>query len=229
MANYGMVIDLNNCVGCAGCDVACKTENNLEHDVHWSFHITETVGVFPNVSYRYIPKLCNHCEDAPCVKVCPTQAMHKDEDGLTLHDPDMCIGCRSCELSCPYEVINFNGETQHNWRMDTETLIEGVTSSRKETAEKFEGIPFPNYNPDRAKTYDGVRRKGIVDKCTLCDHRIKEGELPWCVVSCPADARIFGDFSDPNSNVSKIIKNQKTTRLLEHKGTKPKVYYVGEF
>ncbi|MCH7611734.1 MAG: 4Fe-4S dicluster domain-containing protein [Candidatus Marinimicrobia bacterium] len=231
MANYGMIIDLKNCVGCAGCDIACKTENNLDHDVHWSFHITETTGVFPNVGYRYIPKLCNHCENASCVKVCPTQAMYKDENGLTLHDPDKCIGCRSCELACPYNCISFNEDVQHQhqWQMDTEPLLEGITSSGKEIAEKFDNVPFPNYNPDRAKTYDGVRRKGIVEKCTLCDHRILDGKDPWCVVSCPADARIFGDFDDPKSEVSILLAENSAFQLLKSKGTKPKVYYINEF
>ena len=88
MANksYSMVIDLHRCVGCAACDIACKSENNLPDDFHWSNHIIETSGVFPNVRYRYIPTLCNHCENAPCVAACPTKAMHKSEDGLTLHE-----------------------------------------------------------------------------------------------------------------------------------------------
>jgi len=229
MANYGMVINLNNCVGCAGCDIACKTENNLDHDVHWSFHVTETTGVFPNVGYRYIPKMCNHCENAACIKACPTKAMHKDKNGLTLHDADKCIGCRSCQLACPYGCISFNEEVQHQLRMDTEPLLAGMTSCGKDISKKFDNVPIPNYNPDRAKTYDGVRRKGIVEKCTLCDHRIVDGKNPWCVESCPADARIFGDFDDPNSEVSKLVAENSSFQLLKSKGTKPKVYYIDEF
>lgn len=229
MSSYGMVIDLNRCVGCAGCDIACKTENNLDHYVHWSFHVTQTTGVFPDVSYRYLPKLCNHCENAPCVKVCPTTAMHKDKDGLTLHDADKCIGCRSCELACPYDCISYNEKVQHQWRMDTEPMLAGMTSSRKEIAEKFDDVPFPNYNPDRAETYDGVRRKGVVEKCTLCDHRIKDGKQPWCVVACPAEARIFGDFDDPKSTVSRLVNRRNAFQLLKAKGTKPKVFYIDEF
>ena len=229
MANYGMVIDLNNCVGCAGCDIACKAENNLDANVHWSFHVTKTTGVFPDVGYKYIPKLCNHCENAACVKACPTQAMYKDENGLTLHDVDKCIGCRSCELACPYDCIHFNEEAQHPWRLDKEPLLEGITSCGEETADKFGDVPFPHYNPDRAKTYDGVRRKGVVEKCTLCDHRLQDGKDPWCVVACPADARIFGDFDDPKSKVTQLVSKRKTSQLLKSKGTKPKVFYIDEF
>ena len=229
MANYGMIIDLNNCVGCAGCDIACKSENNLDHDVHWSFHVQETTGTFPDVKWKYIPKLCNHCENASCVKACPTQAMHKSEDGLTLHDPDACIGCRSCELACPYDVISFNKHKQHQWRADETAILPGITSSPKEVAEKFEGVPFPNYNPDRAKTYDGVRRKGIVEKCTLCDHRLMEGEKPWCIVTCPADARILVDLDNLKSDEKKLIDKRTTHTLLPGKGTRPKVFYVDEF
>lgn len=229
MPNYGMVIDLNKCVGCAGCDIACKTENNLDHDVHWSFHVTETTGIFPNVGYRYLPKLCNHCENAACVRVCPTGAMYKDDNGLTLHDVDKCIGCRSCELACPYECISFNEKVQHEWSRSEVPMLEGMTCSGKEISDKFPDVPFPNYNPDREKTYDGVRRKGVVEKCTFCDHRLLEGKEPWCVIACPADARIVGDLDDPKSNVSKLISKRTTFQLLKSKGTKPKVYYIDEF
>ena len=228
MASYAMVIDLHNCVGCAACDIACKTENNTDENVHWSNHITETKGTFPNVRFQYIPTLCNHCENAPCVKVCPTQSMHKDEDGLTLHDADKCIGCRSCQMACPYGVIYFNEEMQHERFRETKPLMEGLTSSGKEVAEKAK-VPFPYYNPDRAKTYDGVRRKGIVEKCTFCDHRVKEGKQPWCVEACPADARIFGDISNPESKVSQLITKYTPRQLLSSKGTRPKVFYIRDF
>ncbi|MBF0353526.1 MAG: 4Fe-4S dicluster domain-containing protein [SAR324 cluster bacterium] len=228
MAKYAMVIDLHNCVGCAACDIACKTENNTDAGFNWSSHVTETRGTFPNVSFRYIPTLCNHCENAPCVKVCPTEAMYKDNEGFTLHDADKCIGCRSCELACPYKVIHFNKKQQHQRYMDDKPLIPGVTSSGKETADKT-GVPLPYYNPDRAKTYDGIRREGIVEKCTFCDHRVKEGLQPWCVEACPGDARIFGDTDDPTSRVSQLLKHYTPRQLLKHKGTKPRVFYIRDY
>ena len=228
MANYAMVIDLHKCVGCAACDIACKTENNLDGDVHWSNHFTETKGTFPNVRYEYVPTLCNHCEDAPCVKVCPTKAMHQNGNGIVLHNADKCIGCRSCQLACPYNVIHFNEEMQHEkYRVD-KPLMEGLTASGKEIADKAK-TPIPNYNPEREKTYDGIRRKGIVEKCTFCDHRVKEGKQPWCVEACPPGARIFGDLNDKKSKVNQLLGKYSAHQLLKSKGTKPKVFYIREF
>ena len=228
MANYAMVIDLHKCVGCAACDIACKTENNLDGDVHWSGHFTDTKGTFPNVRYQYIPTLCNHCENAPCVKVCPTKAMYKDKDGLVLHNADKCIGCRSCQLACPYNVIYFNEEMQHGRYREDEPLMAGLTASGKEIADKAKA-PIPNYNPDREKTYQGIRRKGIVEKCTFCDHRVREGKQPWCVEACPPEARIFGDLDDKNSKVNQLLGKHSSRQLLSSKGTKPKVFYIRDF
>ena len=228
MANYAMVIDLHKCVGCAACDIACKTENNLDGDVHWSNHFTETKGTFPNVRYEYVPTLCNHCEDAPCVKVCPTKAMHQNGNGIVLHNADKCIGCRSCQLACPYNVIHFNEEMQHEKYREDKPLMEGLTASGKEIADKAK-TPIPNYNPEREKTYDGIRRKGIVEKCNFCDHRVKEGKQPWCVEACPPGARIFGDLNDKKSKVNQLLGKYSAHQLLKSKGTKPKVFYIREF
>lgn len=177
---------------------------------------------------KYIPTLCNHCENAACVKACPTKAMHKDENGLTLHDPDKCIGCKSCMVACPYGVISFNKNKPQRFWSDTASAIEGLTSSGKETAQKA-GAPLPYYNPDRAATYAGIRPKGIVEKCTFCDHRLKMGELPYCVESCPADARVIGDLDDPNSEVSVLLAKYSSKQLLPEKGTKPKVFYIRNY
>lgn len=226
--NYAMVIDLHKCVGCAACDIACKSENNVKYDIHWSNHIIETAGTFPNVRYRYIPILCNHCEQAPCVEVCPTTSMYKDSDGMTLHDADLCIGCRACQLACPYNAIYFNDEAPHAEFRDEESIIPGVTSSGKEVADKT-GTPIPYYNPERERTYDGIRSKGVVEKCTFCDHRVSQGEQPWCVVSCPAKARIFGDLNDPRSDVRKLLGKYAPRVLQKEKGTKPKVYYIRDY
>ncbi len=226
---YAMAIDLHKCVGCAACDIACKSENNLPEGFSWSNHIIETTGTFPDVRYRYIPTLCNHCDNAPCVSVCPTTAMYKSKDGLTLHDADKCIGCRSCQVACPYGVIYRNNEQPHwRFREDEEPAIPGCTATGPEVVEET-GTPIPHYNPARAETYPGVRPKGIVEKCTFCDHRLAKDELPWCVEACPADARIFGDLNDSSSPVSRALAKHSPKVLQKEKGTKPKVFYIRDY
>lgn len=229
MANWAMVIDHQKCVGCGACIVSCKNENNVPEGINWSYKITETTGTFPNVRFHYIPTLCNHCENAPCVRGCPTQALHKVEGGITMHDPDKCIGCRYCIANCPYGVIAYNWRKPHGYWRGEETLIEGCTSSPREMVEKTGGKDIPYYNPEREATLAGVRPVGVVEKCTFCEHRVKEGLLPHCVEACPADARIFGDLDDPNSEVNKLINKYKPYRLKEHLGTKPKVFYIRSF
>ena len=226
-----MVIDLHRCVGCGACSIACKNENNVQGDVFWSSRISRTRGKFPNVNYEYITTLCNHCEKAPCVKACPTSAMHKGDGDVTMHDPNKCIGCRYCIGTCPYGVIHFNtGKTHKFWR-EVDSLIAGGTSSAVEVTEKVGGTVIPYYNPARenAETGTGLRKKGIVEKCTFCDHRLTKGQLPYCVEACPANARIFGDLNDPNSDVNQILGKFHAMRLKEEAGTEPKVFYVRSF
>lgn len=228
MARLGMVIDLHKCVGCGACEISCKNENNVDRDMFWSHHLIRTTGIFPNVNYEFVPTLCNHCDNASCVKACPTKAMHKDSQGLTLNDPNKCIGCKSCMLACPYGVISFNAKEPHAFWRDKTALIKDGTSSGQETANEV-GEKIPYYNPDRATTYAGIRPKGIVEKCTLCDHRLAKGEEPYCVSSCPADARTVGDFDDPNSEVNKLIARYGFQQLKPYAGTQPKVYYIRHY
>ncbi len=226
-----MVIDLQRCVGCGACIIACKNENNVKQGVAWSSRISRTVGQFPNVRYEYIPTLCNHCEHAPCVDGCPTTAMHKAEGNITMHDPDKCIGCRYCIINCPYGVIHFNEEEEHPFWNDDKPLVAGGTPSPAEVSQKVGGRVLPYYNPARelSKEGTGIRRRGIVEKCTFCDHRVVKGELPYCVETCPANARVFGDLNDPNSEVNQILKKFPSWRLKEDLGTLPKVFYVRSF
>jgi len=229
MTKYVMVIDLQRCTGCGGCIFSCKNENNTPQGINWSSKIAETVGTFPNVRYTYVPTLCNHCDNAPCVQGCPTSAMYKGEGGLTLHDPDKCIGCRYCMIKCPYGVISFNGDKPHNeWRQET-AVIPGGTASPVEITNKVGGNVLPYYNPEREATLPGIRPRGVVEKCSFCDHRVKEGMRPYCVESCPANARIVGDLDDPNSEVSMLLKKYPAERLQEHLGTEPKIYYIRQF
>jgi molybdopterin-containing oxidoreductase family iron-sulfur binding subunit len=226
-----MVIDLQRCVGCGACVIACKNENNVKDGVAWASRISRTTGQFPDVKYEYIPTLCNHCEKAPCVTGCPTSAMHKAEGDITMHDPDKCIGCRYCIINCPYGVIHFNEEEAHRFWSNDKPLIEGGTPSANEVTQKVGGRKLPYYNPARelSNSGTGIRRKGIVEKCTLCDHRVVKGELPYCVEACPANARIFGDLNDPSSEVNRILGRFHSWRLKENLGTEPKVFYVRGF
>ncbi|MBW8002380.1 MAG: 4Fe-4S dicluster domain-containing protein [Planctomycetes bacterium] len=226
-----MVIDLQHCTGCGGCAISCKSENNVQRGNRWAKVETTTVGKFPNVGFKSLPTLCNHCENAPCVKGCPTKAMHKGYGDITMHSPEKCIGCRTCIAMCPYGVISIHiQETHPHWRSD-DALIKGCTSSPKEMTEKVKGNVIPNYNPAREEFREGsgLHYKGIVEKCTLCDHRVTKGLLPHCVISCPCNARIMGDLNDPDSHISKLLVKYSPRRLKEHLGTEPKVFYVREF
>ncbi len=226
-----MVIDLQRCTGCGACMIACKNENNVQGDVFWASRISRTVGKFPHVKYEYIPTLCNHCEDAPCVKGCPTGAMHKSAGDITMNNPNICIGCRYCIMNCPYGVIHFNDKKALPFWRNDEALIEGATPSAVEVTQKVGGTVIPYYNPARELSLPGtgIRRKGVVEKCTLCDHRVRQGELPYCVEACPANARIFGDLNDPNSEIHKLLGKYPSWRLKENLGTKPKVYYIRNY
>ncbi|HBW38487.1 sulfate reduction electron transfer complex DsrMKJOP subunit DsrO [Desulfosporosinus sp. BICA1-9] len=201
---YGMVIDLKRCVGCHTCAVACKLENNVPLGMFWNRietiggpHMDTPKGEYPYLEMSHLPLACQHCENAPCVKVCPVGATYKAEDGRTLIDYERCIGCRYCMSACPYNVRVFN------WQ---------------------EPKKIPSHDVGSADTPQ--RKRGVVEKCSMCEQRTNKGELPFCVESCPQRARHFGDLNDPTSEVSRLIRERKAERLLEDKGTKPQVYYI---
>jgi len=252
MPKYGMVIDLQRCVGCGCCTIACKAENNTRNRADGQSHnfadlLIKTGGTFPNVAHVVMPVLCNHCTDAPCVKACPVtpKVMFKTPEGITMHDAERCIGCRMCQNACPYShdelddkslngetysVISFNEndrDTQPFWNDKTQ-MIPGCTASGAETA-KAAGAAIPAMNDFVSGDVKSIRKAGVVEKCTFCYHRVSNGMQPACVEACPAKARIFGDQNDPQSEIAKVLKAQKPFRLQEDKKTRPNVFYVGKY
>lgn len=255
MTRLGMVIDLAKCVGCGACAFACKAENNTRtrasgQSYNWGDFLIRTEGKFPNVTHQVMPVMCNHCSDAPCVKECkskanPHKAMYKTAEGITMHDPALCIGCQRCQEVCPYSseklgmssldgssysAISFNYDdepTQPFWA-DKGSAIPGCTASAAETAAKA-GAPVPAMSQWTAGDLQPIRRDGVVEKCTFCYHRTLNGLQPACVEVCPSQARIFGDQDDPKSRISQVLASQKSFRLLEEKGTRPNVHYIGKY
>jgi Fe-S-cluster-containing dehydrogenase component len=247
-----MVIDLQRCVGCGACALACKAENNTRtrgngQSFNWADFVMKTEGTFPDVTQFVMPVLCNHCADAPCVAACPVspKAMYKTPEGITMHDSALCIGCRMCQRACPYSalelaeaslagesysVISYNARdaaTQPQWT-DTLALIPGCTASGSETA-KAAGAAMPALNEFAGGDVQPTRKAGVVEKCTFCYHRVSNGLQPACVEACPAKARIFGDQDDPSAEIAKILRTEKSFRLQEEKGTRPNVHYIGKY
>lgn len=111
MARNCLVVDLNRCIGCFACEIACKTENDIALGEHWCKVITEgPTGTFPDIEEYWLPTMCQQCQDAPCVNVCPTGASYRNEDGVVLVDKEKCIGCKYCLMACPYGVRSWNAK-----------------------------------------------------------------------------------------------------------------------
>ena len=198
---YGMGIEIDKCIGCNRCAVACKAENDVP-DAPFYFRtwverytITRdgdvavenislgrrketTQDVREVVRTFFVPKLCNHCQNPPCVQVCPVNATFTTPDGAVIVDAERCIGCRYCIQACPYGA---------------------------------------RYLHPKTKT---------ADKCTFCYHRVVRGLQPACVEVCPTQARIFGDLKSKASRLVRFTRMNKIHVLKPQLNTEPKVYYA---
>lgn len=201
---WGMVIDLQKCIGCESCTVSCKAENRTPPGVTYNVVKEQEHGEFPNVTRTNLPRPCLQCQNPPCVQVCPVSATWKMENGVTTIDYDRCIGCRYCLVGCPYGARYFDFGEEY----DGEFTEGDVTA------------------PEYGREDDADASVGTAMKCNYCTHRLERGEEPSCVETCIGDARYMGDLSDPESQVSKMASQQRAFRLKEGEGTEPNMYYL---
>ncbi len=222
---WAMVIDLKKCKNGKGCDQDCKkachVSHNVpsidepKHEIKWIW-LEEYDKAFPTQENEFInqellhsrtPVLCNHCANPPCVKVCPTQATWKREDGIVMMDWHRCIGCRYCVAACPY------GSRSFNWFDPVERNENGNIEKEQKYLKTVNPV-FP------------TRSKGVVEKCTFCDERLARGQQPACVEACKEGAMIFGDLEEPESEIRKILNNRFSIRRKPGLGTQPQIYYL---
>ena len=211
---YGYAFNISKCQGYMDCVNACVEENNqdrssqmqyirihehkngainFEHSEDNFFHEVPAEGHF------YMGTQCFHCENPPCVDVCPVQATWKEDDGIVVVDYDWCVGCRYCMAACPYDGRRFNWSTPE--------------------------IPKEELNKDQHYLGNRPRKQGVMEKCTFCVQRTRSGQNPACVEACPTGARVFGNLLDPESDLRWVLKNKKVFRLKEDLGTEPKFWY----
>ena len=214
---WAMVIDLKKCQekeNCTKCMDACHSVHNVpkidnpKHEIKWiwkekykySFPMQHNDNMKEGVENSDVTLLCNHCDNPPCVRVCPTQATWKrTRDGIVMMDMHRCIGCRFCMAACPY------GSRSFNW-INPKPHIKKINKE------------FP------------IRMRGVVEKCNFCADRLSRGQIPACVEACEKEAKakamVFGDVTDKNSEVRKLLSENYTIRRKPSLGTGPRVYYI---
>jgi Fe-S-cluster-containing dehydrogenase component len=214
---WGYGLDLARCIGCRRCVYGCVSENNqsrVKPQLQWIRVVRQKKGsminlenaehyynpeTVPEPGYQYTPVQCQHCDNPPCVRVCPVKATWKEPDGIVVVDYNWCIGCRYCIAACPYKGRVFNwGEPN---------------------------IPAAEVNTEVHYLGNRPRMKNVVEKCTFCIQRVRQGRYPACVEACPTGTRKFGNLLDPTSEIRYLIENKRTLRLKEDLNTEPKFYY----
>jgi len=212
-SRWAMLVDVGKCLrekGCNDCIAACHKAHNVpdignpKDEVKWIWKEPFTEAL-PDQRYDYMASdlehgkvmvLCNHCDNPPCTRVCPTQATWKREtDGVVMMDWHRCIGCRYCIAACPY------GSRSFNWR-DPRPFI----------AEQNPAFP--------------TRTRGVVEKCNFCEERLAAGQAPACTEACKEGALVFGDLEDASSKVREILSSRPALRRKAGLGTQPQVYYL---
>jgi molybdopterin-containing oxidoreductase family iron-sulfur binding subunit len=220
---FGYALDLSRCVGCRRCVYACVEENNQSrpaddgqkgNPIHWItvLEMEKEKGIdfahanayyddskVPQPGHFYVPVQCQQCENPPCVRACPVKATWTEPDGIVVIDYDWCIGCRCCMSACPY------GARRFNWREPN--------------------LPSGELNPETHVLGNRPRPRGVVEKCTFCIQRVRQGRYPACVEVCPVGARKFGNLLDPESEIRYLLEHERVYILKEELNTQPKFFY----
>jgi molybdopterin-containing oxidoreductase family iron-sulfur binding subunit len=244
---WGMYVDMNACVGCGACQVACVAENNVpvvgkkevhrHHEMTWLRIDRYFYGDFENPKVVYQPMMCQHCDNAPCENVCPVNATNHSMEGINQMAYNRCIGTRYCANNCPYKVRRFNWldyTTADLWPANEEALFHLEGDDKPFYADNLVRMVM---NPDVT-----VRSRGVIEKCSFCIQRIQEGKVTAkkenravmdndvrvaCQTACPTGAIVFGNLNNPNSEVSKMTKSAGAVayKVLEEINTRPGVQY----
>lgn len=211
---YAYCLNLSTCNGSRKCVTACAEENNIPPEIGSYIRVLEMpIGSLnpekgtlfyegekvPKDGKYYLPVQCNHCDNSPCTKVCPVEATWKEGDGIVVVDYDWCIGCRYCQAACPYEARHFN------------------FSEPK--------LDLTKFNSEQSYLSNRPRPKGVMEKCTFCLQRTRNGQYPACLEACPTGARKFGNILDPESEINKIFKTKRVFVLKEELNTMPQFFY----
>ena len=202
----GILIDTTRCNGCEQCIDACKQENNLGKDRPWrgqgaidDLSATRFSTILERPGGHFVRQMCRHCLEPACVSACLVGALQRTEAGPVIYDGSRCMGCRYCMAACPYEARRFNIKKPE--------------------------VPRADINVNQGYLSNRMRPRGVVEKCHFCLHRTREGAYPACLEACPTGARKFGNITDPDSEISQIVRDKRVFALKEELNTVPHVFY----